>query len=117
MFHHKLKTFDKFRHFYVYQGFAESQKVSKYSSESHEEIRSLSVEHVVLHANVSMRLLCGRPKGEDFSTAILKEKHRPNRLIVDEALNEDSSIVSLLQVSFCVNPDNNNRFTKVLCFS
>ncbi|XP_014849642.1 PREDICTED: transitional endoplasmic reticulum ATPase-like isoform X1 [Poecilia mexicana] len=37
------------------------------------------------------------PKGEDFSTAILKEKHRPNRLIVDEALNEDSSIVSLSQ--------------------
>ncbi|TDH15955.1 hypothetical protein EPR50_G00014490 [Perca flavescens] len=35
------------------------------------------------------------PKGEDFSTAILKQKHRPNRLIVDEALNEDSSIVSL----------------------
>ncbi|XP_022072805.1 transitional endoplasmic reticulum ATPase isoform X1 [Acanthochromis polyacanthus] len=37
------------------------------------------------------------PKGEDFSTAILKQKHRPNRLIVDEALNEDSSIVSLSQ--------------------
>ncbi|KAM3864601.1 transitional endoplasmic reticulum ATPase-like [Diretmus argenteus] len=37
------------------------------------------------------------PKGEDFSTAILKQKHRPNRLIVDEALNEDNSIVSLSQ--------------------
>ncbi|XP_072240562.1 transitional endoplasmic reticulum ATPase [Leuresthes tenuis] len=37
------------------------------------------------------------PKGEDFSTAILKQKHRPNRLIVDEALSEDSSIVSLSQ--------------------
>ncbi|XP_069023799.1 transitional endoplasmic reticulum ATPase [Embiotoca jacksoni] len=37
------------------------------------------------------------PKGEDFSTAILKQKQRPNRLIVDEALNEDSSIVSLSQ--------------------
>uniref|UniRef100_A0A3Q3XBN7 Transitional endoplasmic reticulum ATPase n=1 Tax=Mola mola TaxID=94237 RepID=A0A3Q3XBN7_MOLML len=36
-------------------------------------------------------------KGEDFSTAILKQKHRPNRLIVDEALNEDSSIVGLSQ--------------------
>lgn len=34
-------------------------------------------------------------KGEDFSTAILRQKQRPNRLIVDEALNEDSSIVSL----------------------
>ncbi|KAK2815860.1 hypothetical protein Q5P01_026327 [Channa striata] len=37
------------------------------------------------------------PKGEDLSTAILKQKHRPNRLIVDEALNEDSSIVGLSQ--------------------
>ncbi|XP_017281180.1 zgc:136908 [Kryptolebias marmoratus] len=37
------------------------------------------------------------PKGEDFSTAILKQKQRPNRLVVDEALNEDSSIVSLPQ--------------------
>ncbi|KAM9315175.1 transitional endoplasmic reticulum ATPase [Pholidichthys leucotaenia] len=37
------------------------------------------------------------PKGEDFSTAILKQKHRPNRLIADEAINEDSSIVSLSQ--------------------
>ncbi|XP_059186614.1 transitional endoplasmic reticulum ATPase [Centropristis striata] len=36
-------------------------------------------------------------KGEDYSTAILKQKHRPNRLIVDEALNEDNSIVSLSQ--------------------
>ncbi|XP_055014108.1 transitional endoplasmic reticulum ATPase-like [Boleophthalmus pectinirostris] len=36
-------------------------------------------------------------KGEDYSTAILKQKHRPNRLIVDEAINEDSSIVCLSQ--------------------
>uniref|UniRef100_A0A3P8R100 Transitional endoplasmic reticulum ATPase n=1 Tax=Astatotilapia calliptera TaxID=8154 RepID=A0A3P8R100_ASTCA len=36
-------------------------------------------------------------KGEDYSTAILKQKHRPNRLIVDEAVSEDSSIVSLSQ--------------------
>ncbi|KAG7486479.1 transitional endoplasmic reticulum ATPase-like [Solea senegalensis] len=36
-------------------------------------------------------------KGEDFSTAILKQKQRPNRLIVDEVINEDSSIVSLSQ--------------------
>uniref|UniRef100_A0AAQ4S3T7 Transitional endoplasmic reticulum ATPase n=1 Tax=Gasterosteus aculeatus aculeatus TaxID=481459 RepID=A0AAQ4S3T7_GASAC len=36
-------------------------------------------------------------KGADFSTAILKQKHRPNRLLVDEALNEDSSTVSLSQ--------------------
>uniref|UniRef100_A0A672QW99 Transitional endoplasmic reticulum ATPase n=1 Tax=Sinocyclocheilus grahami TaxID=75366 RepID=A0A672QW99_SINGR len=35
---------------------------------------------------------------EDFSTAILKQKIRPNRLIVDEANNEDNSIVCLSQV-------------------
>uniref|UniRef100_A0A673HF88 Transitional endoplasmic reticulum ATPase n=1 Tax=Sinocyclocheilus rhinocerous TaxID=307959 RepID=A0A673HF88_9TELE len=38
------------------------------------------------------------PKSEDFSTAILKQKIRPNRLIVDEANNEDNSIVCLSQV-------------------
>lgn len=36
--------------------------------------------------------------GEDLSTAILKQKNRPNRLIVDEAINEDNSVVSLSQV-------------------
>ncbi|EOA95334.1 Transitional endoplasmic reticulum ATPase [Anas platyrhynchos] len=35
--------------------------------------------------------------GEDLSTAILKQKNRPNRLIVDEAINEDNSVVSLSQ--------------------
>ncbi|KAL1281661.1 hypothetical protein QQF64_000464 [Cirrhinus molitorella] len=38
------------------------------------------------------------PKSEDLSTAILKQKTRPNRLIVDEANNEDNSIVCLSQV-------------------
>ncbi|XP_031418370.1 zgc:136908 [Clupea harengus] len=37
------------------------------------------------------------PKAEDYSTAILKQKTRPYRLIVDEAINEDNSIVSLSQ--------------------
>ncbi|XP_075758357.1 transitional endoplasmic reticulum ATPase-like [Pelodiscus sinensis] len=39
----------------------------------------------------------GDPKGEDYSTAILRQKHRPNRLVVDEAVNEDNSIVTLSQ--------------------
>lgn len=43
------------------------------------------------------------PKSEDLSTAILKQKTRPNRLIVDEANNEDNSIVCLSQViNFCL---------------
>ncbi|TRY87357.1 hypothetical protein DNTS_017220 [Danionella cerebrum] len=36
---------------------------------------------------------------EDYSTAILKQKIRPNRLVVDEATNEDNSIVCLSQVT------------------
>lgn len=31
----------------------------------------------------------------DFSTAILERKKSPNRLIVDEAINDDNSVVSM----------------------
>jgi len=34
---------------------------------------------------------------DDLSTAILKNKVRPNRLIVDEAINEDNSVVTMSQ--------------------
>lgn len=71
--------------------YVQIQRASKYSSVSHEETGS--------PACVLTCLLFGSSKEEDFSTAILKQKHRPNRLVVDEALNEDSSIVSLSQVS------------------
>ena len=36
---------------------------------------------------------------DDLATAILKRKERPNRLLVEEAINEDNSVVSLSQVS------------------
>lgn len=36
-------------------------------------------------------------RSEDLSTAILKRKDRPNRLIVDDATNDDNSIVCLSQ--------------------
>ena len=36
-------------------------------------------------------------RGEDLATAILKKKDRPNRLIVDEAANDDNSVVALSQ--------------------
>lgn len=39
------------------------------------------------------------PHSEDLATAILKRKDRPNRLIVEEAQNDDNSVVSLSQVS------------------
>lgn len=32
---------------------------------------------------------------KDFSTAILDRKKSPNRLIVDEAVNDDNSVVAL----------------------
>lgn len=32
---------------------------------------------------------------KDFSTAILERKKSPNRLIVDEAVNDDNSVVSM----------------------
>lgn len=36
-------------------------------------------------------------KNDDLATAILKRKERPNRLIVDEAANDDNSVVALSQ--------------------
>jgi hypothetical protein len=45
----------------------------------------------------------GKPKGEkpeekkDFTTAILERKKAPNRLIVDESVNDDNSVVALNQ--------------------
>ena len=39
---------------------------------------------------------------DDLATAILKKKERPNRLLVEEAINEDNSVVSLSQVSLQV---------------
>ncbi|KAJ0404397.1 hypothetical protein P43SY_007650 [Pythium insidiosum] len=34
-------------------------------------------------------------KGDDFSTAIMDRKRAPNRLIVDEATNDDNSVIAL----------------------
>lgn len=40
--------------------------------------------------------LCSKPASKkDFSTAILERKKAPNRLIVDEAVNDDNSVVAL----------------------
>lgn len=61
-------------------------------------------------------------KGDDLSTAILKQKNRPNRLIVDEAINEDNSVVSLSQVSWVHRPASLSHLLEELpgflsCFS
>lgn len=34
-------------------------------------------------------------KHKDYSTAILERKKSPNRLVVDEAVNDDNSVVAL----------------------
>jgi transitional endoplasmic reticulum ATPase len=38
---------------------------------------------------------CRKDKKKDFSTAILERKKSPNRLVVDEAVNDDNSVVAL----------------------
>lgn len=37
-------------------------------------------------------------KNEQLATAILKEKHKPNRLMVEHSAKDDNSIVGLSQV-------------------
>lgn len=58
------------------------------------------VYHIrVVHS--SRCFLCGTRtqsnSNEDLATAILKRKDRPNRLLVEEALNDDNSVVALSQ--------------------
>ena len=38
-------------------------------------------------------------RNDDLGTAILREKVKPNRLITEEAINDDNSVVALSQVS------------------
>ena len=39
-------------------------------------------------------------RNEDLATAILKNKVKPNRLLVEEAVNDDNSVVAMSQVFF-----------------
>ena len=36
---------------------------------------------------------------DDLATAILKQKAKPNRLMVEEAVNDDNSVVTMSQVT------------------
>ena len=38
-------------------------------------------------------------RNDELATAILRTKDKPNRLIVEDAVNDDNSVVSLTQVS------------------
>lgn len=40
-------------------------------------------------------MYCRQKEKKDFSTAILERKKSPNRLIVDDAVNDDNSVVCL----------------------
>lgn len=40
-------------------------------------------------------MLFRKSSKKDFSTAILERKKSPNRLVVDEAVNDDNSVVAL----------------------
>ena len=54
---------------------------------------------IILHQNyVVYQSIFSTFRQDDLETAILKRKERPNRLIVEEAVNEDNSVVSLSQV-------------------
>ena len=37
-------------------------------------------------------------RSKDLETAILRTKSKPNRLLVEDAINDDNSVVSLSQV-------------------
>lgn len=39
---------------------------------------------------------------EELATAILKQKDRPNRLVVEEAINDDNSVIALSQVCIII---------------
>lgn len=39
--------------------------------------------------------VCRKGSKKDFSTAILERKKSPNRLVVDEAVNDDNSVVAM----------------------
>lgn len=42
-------------------------------------------------------LYCGSSLRDELATAILRAKAKPNRLLVEEAVNDDNSVVALSQ--------------------
>lgn len=46
-------------------------------------------------SNHSLFLICRKGTKRDFSTAILEKKKAANRLVVDEAKDDDNSVVSM----------------------
>ena len=53
--------------------------------------------YVYLHACAHTHTLHTHTNRDKLATAILRTKSRPNRLIVEEAVNDDNSVVALSQ--------------------
>jgi hypothetical protein len=50
---------------------------------------------IYLIAGIFVFWIFSKGTKRDFSTAILERKKAPNRLVVDEAINDDNSVVAL----------------------
>ena len=61
----------------------------------YKKLVSLGIPCQTLFSHVLYR----QEKQDELATAILRQKAKPNRLIVDEAINDDNSVVTLSQVS------------------
>ena len=57
----------------------------------------VGINLILVFIFLMLLLLLNFSKGtkRDFSTAILERKKAPNRLVVDEAINDDNSVVAL----------------------
>ena len=64
-------------------------------------INALSLFSSVFPSNIAfLRMFASRDElRDDVATAILRQKARPNRLLVDDSINDDNSVVTLSQVS------------------
>lgn len=63
------------------------------------QIKSNLLYHPLVHTAAMIKQVddrfTSRAMNKDFSTAILEKKKSLNRLVVDEAINDDNSIVAL----------------------
>ena len=55
------------------------------------------IVHIVLYIIHTAIFKINLFRSDELATAILKKKDRPNRLIVEEAANDDNSVVALSQ--------------------
>lgn len=69
------------------------------------KLRFVEGSHLILEYNNWKYVTSVMPlfsRQDDLATAILRKKDRPNRLIVEEAVNDDNSVIALSQVFFII---------------